>query len=432
VNNESLGSYGYDGNGKRVKKSESGTTTWYVISSVLGSAMEVTSSGVQRAYVMSGNAVVAQLNPNGQFYWLHLDHLGSGRKMTDSSGNMVYRAEFDPYGKLLYEWSSPTNLNTKKFTGYERDAATNLDYAQARMYASEWGRFLSPDPIGLKSANRSIPQSLNRYSYVWNNPVNGVDPSGLLTLLVYGTGNDPNEHEWAREGSDFWNAVYDTFKDVNQYAFDWREYSGALQVSIFMGYIGIIKGGQKLADFINNYTFAEGEKLNIVAHSHGGNIVKVASLLINRQVDNLVTLGTPQNTDLAPINFHRAAKNHCNVSSLVDYKQFYGASPLQVYMTGYLTYEAVRYAAMAYAAYSMAHHSYHIFGPYSYWYGYYLGQAYGYTRASALLLASAAAMYMSTKINPLAHRNVILGYESHHDLITAETWIDNTRSGCGL
>jgi hypothetical protein len=165
-----------------------------------------------------------------------------------------------------------------------------------------------------------------------------------------------------------------------------------------MGYIGIIKGGQKLADFINNYTFAEGEKLNIVAHSHGGNIVKVASLLINRQVDNLVTLGTPQNTDLAPINFHRAAKNHCNVSSLVDYKQFYGASPLQVYMTGYLTYEAVRYAAMAYAAYSMAHHSYHIFGPYSYWYGYYLGQAYGYTRASALLLASAAAMYIAVFI----------------------------------
>lgn len=81
--------------------------------------MEVTSAGVQRAYVMSNGAVVAQLNPNGSFYWLHLDHLESGRKMTDSSGNMVYRAEFDPYGKLPYEWSSPTNLNTHKITGYE-------------------------------------------------------------------------------------------------------------------------------------------------------------------------------------------------------------------------------------------------------------------------------------------------------------------------
>lgn len=67
VNNGSLGSYGYDGNGKRVKKTESGVTTYYVISSVLGSVMEVTSSGVQHAYVMSGSSVVAQLNPNGQF-----------------------------------------------------------------------------------------------------------------------------------------------------------------------------------------------------------------------------------------------------------------------------------------------------------------------------------------------------------------------------
>jgi hypothetical protein len=44
VNGGSLGSYGYDANGKRVKKSESGTTTCYAISSVLVSAMEVTSA----------------------------------------------------------------------------------------------------------------------------------------------------------------------------------------------------------------------------------------------------------------------------------------------------------------------------------------------------------------------------------------------------
>jgi RHS repeat-associated protein len=180
VNNGSLGSYGYDGNSKRVKKTESGTTTYYVISSVLGSVMEVTSAGVQRAYVMSGGAVVAQLNPNGNFYWIHLDHLSSGRKMTDTSGNMVYRAEFDPYGKLLYEWSSPTNLNTKKFTGYERDAATNLDYAQARMYSSDWGRFLSPDPIGMRAVRPNSPKSLNRYSYVENDPINKVDPTGTF------------------------------------------------------------------------------------------------------------------------------------------------------------------------------------------------------------------------------------------------------------
>jgi RHS repeat-associated protein len=181
VNGGTSGSYGFDGNGKRVKKTEGGTSTYYVYSSVIGSAvMEVASAGVQRAYVMNGGSVVAQRNPNGQFYWLHADHLGSGRKMTDTSGNLTYRAEFDPYGKLLYEWSATPNLNTRKFTGYERDAGSGLDYAQARMYGSDWGRFLSPDPMGLASANKLSPKTLNRYSYVNGDPVNMVDPSGLF------------------------------------------------------------------------------------------------------------------------------------------------------------------------------------------------------------------------------------------------------------
>ncbi len=99
--------------------------------------------------------------------------------MTNTSGNLTYRAEFDPYGKLLYEWSATPNQNTKKFTGYERDAGSGLDYAQARMYGSEWGRFLSPDPKGLKAANKYSPKTLNRYNYVDGDPVNMVDPTGL-------------------------------------------------------------------------------------------------------------------------------------------------------------------------------------------------------------------------------------------------------------
>lgn len=48
----------------------------------------------------------------------------------------------------------------------------------ARFEAGRWGSFLSPDPF-LGSADVSNPQSLNRYSYVLNNPVNMVDPFGL-------------------------------------------------------------------------------------------------------------------------------------------------------------------------------------------------------------------------------------------------------------
>ncbi len=187
VNNGTSGSYGFDGNGKRVKKTEGGASTYYVYSSVIGSAvMEVATTGVQRAYVMNGGNVVAQRNADGQFYWLHPDHLGSGRKMTDTSGNLTYRAEFDPYGKLILEWSlgNQANRNSKKFTGYERDAGSGLDFAQARMYGSEWGRFMSPDPVGIMSASSVSPKSFNQYSYVDGDPVNKVDPSGLYGQSV--------------------------------------------------------------------------------------------------------------------------------------------------------------------------------------------------------------------------------------------------------
>ena len=182
VNGGTSGSYGFDGNGKRVKKTEGGQTIYYVYSTAIGwPVMEVTSSGVHRAYVMNGASVIAERSYDGNFYWVHKDHLGSGRKMTNTSGNLTYRAEYDPYGKLLYEWSASNqpNLNTKKFTGYERDAATGLDYAEARFYSSEWGRFMSPDPAGLSAATQTSPKSFNRYSYVEGDPVNYNDPEGL-------------------------------------------------------------------------------------------------------------------------------------------------------------------------------------------------------------------------------------------------------------
>ncbi|MGE0104126.1 MAG: RHS repeat-associated core domain-containing protein [Blastocatellales bacterium] len=69
-------------------------------------------------------------------------------------------------------------MNTRKFTGYERDA-TGLDFANARTYASERGRFLQPDKLGLGAAEANRPQSFNRYTYTGNDPINFVDRTGL-------------------------------------------------------------------------------------------------------------------------------------------------------------------------------------------------------------------------------------------------------------
>jgi RHS repeat-associated protein len=126
--------------------------------------------------------VLALQSTDGNFYWVHSDHLGSGRLLTSTAGSAVYRGDFDPFGQAYYEWSASgdVNLNTRKFTGYERDATT-LDYARARSYTSSWGRFLQADPLGsayrgqhpnpMGAAEQNMPQTLNRYSYVSNDPI---------------------------------------------------------------------------------------------------------------------------------------------------------------------------------------------------------------------------------------------------------------------
>jgi RHS repeat-associated protein len=122
---------------------------------------------VYRAYVYSaGGQMLALQSYYGDFYWVHQDHLGSGRKMTDSSGSVVYRAEFDPYGQTVYEWSNygtgELYKNSKKYTGYERDWATNLDNANARSLNHKAGRFLQADPLGLAAANKTNPHASYR------------------------------------------------------------------------------------------------------------------------------------------------------------------------------------------------------------------------------------------------------------------------------
>ena len=74
-----------------------------------------------------------------------------------------------------------TDKVRNRFAMTERDEATGLDDTWFRKYESFAGRWTSPDPYGgsMKAAN---PQSFNRYSYVLNDPVNLIDPTGLFCV----------------------------------------------------------------------------------------------------------------------------------------------------------------------------------------------------------------------------------------------------------
>ncbi len=112
-----------------------------------------------------------------QTSYLTNDTLGSPRVTTDSSGNVTSRRDFRPYGEEIYRANQGTDKVRQKFTSYERDIETDLDFAQARMYASKLGRFTVPDDF-LNDTKVFEPDSWNLYAYVRNNPLTNIDPDG--------------------------------------------------------------------------------------------------------------------------------------------------------------------------------------------------------------------------------------------------------------
>jgi len=167
-------SYSYDGNGMRVEKS--GQTLYWRATTGDVLAETDTSGNTKNEYVYFAGRRIAWWDSLGNSYYVYADALGTTRTIAESNGTVCYDADFTPYGQEIQHTNTCPSTYNYKFTGYERDSETGLDYAFARYYSSRFGRFMSPDPV---AGGRSNPQSLNRYAYVVNNPTNWTDPLGL-------------------------------------------------------------------------------------------------------------------------------------------------------------------------------------------------------------------------------------------------------------
>jgi len=134
----------------------------------------------QYVYDASGKRI-ARIDPGATTakYYVQ-DNVGSTALVTDYLGNPLSESLFFPYGGEQAILSNDTN--TYKFTGKQRDPETGLDDFGARYYASNLGRFMSPDwaakPVTVPYASFGDPQTLNLYSYVENGPLNRVDADG--------------------------------------------------------------------------------------------------------------------------------------------------------------------------------------------------------------------------------------------------------------
>jgi len=153
-------------------------------------------SGVieHKHYILAGGDAIAirtlRSNSANDTRYLHKDHLGSVDAITNESGTVVQRLSYDAFGKRRNatawsgalsagDWTSIAALTHRAFTFHEQLDNVDLIHMNGRVYDPDLGRFLSADPFVQAPL---MSQSLNRYSYVMNNPLSLIDPSGYSWL----------------------------------------------------------------------------------------------------------------------------------------------------------------------------------------------------------------------------------------------------------
>jgi RHS repeat-associated protein len=166
-----------------------------------------------RKYIWSGNTIAEERDAstyavtrrffaegeqiNGVNYYFTRDHLGSVRELTSSTGQLVEKYDYDPYG------NQPTNdvvgghgggMADFGFTGHWFHGPSGLSLSLYRAYDPSLGRWLSRDPIGEAGG-------INLYGYVANHPTKLIDPLGLVWY--------EDLAKWARSQADYYERKLD-------------------------------------------------------------------------------------------------------------------------------------------------------------------------------------------------------------------------------
>jgi RHS repeat-associated protein len=109
---------------------------------------------------------------NERIHYYQCDHLGTPIALISEQGTLDWSIELDPWGNTLREYNPQNLYQPIRFQGQHFDEESGLYYNRHRYYEPKLGRYVTQDPIGLKSG-------VNHYGYVLQDPINEIDPSGL-------------------------------------------------------------------------------------------------------------------------------------------------------------------------------------------------------------------------------------------------------------
>ena len=162
-----------DADGKQVKSTVSGTTTYYV-----GQHYQKKGTTVTKYYFAGATRLAVRTG--GTLSYLLGDHLGSSSVTTNASGVKTASALYKAFGETRY--SSGALGTDYKFTGQREQAELGLYFYGARWFDPSLGRFTSPDTIVPTGTQGT--QAWDRYAYVNNNPVRYNDPTGHCVFCI--------------------------------------------------------------------------------------------------------------------------------------------------------------------------------------------------------------------------------------------------------
>lgn len=176
--------YGYDGNGRRLSVSRSGSRTpttrflWDPNGPLALLALELKGSGVESSRYIHGGGPIASGKKTKLSTYYHPDSLGSVRVLSSNKGRVLGAADYEPFGADRGQLKGKLKKNAVRFAGEYVDSSTGLYHLRARQYDPTLGRFLGVDPL-LPPMEEGAGSA---YAYVENRPTARVDPSGQASL----------------------------------------------------------------------------------------------------------------------------------------------------------------------------------------------------------------------------------------------------------
>lgn len=200
--------YSYDGAKRRISKTVDGVVTKYVndvrlpLTQVM---LKTSSSGDVIAAYTYGLSRLSEITPDGAHFYLYDYPDRNVIGLVNKNQEVINKFQYGSFGCCQKNLIQTTN--DFLYAGEAYDEESGLIYLRNRYYDPELGRFLSPDP---EFGSLSNPQSLNPYTYVNNNPLNYIDPSGLRSAkaCAYPPGT-MTDNERSKVGHGFWELTYD-------------------------------------------------------------------------------------------------------------------------------------------------------------------------------------------------------------------------------